>query len=262
MTLPAGMADTYLHSDYYYAARGRALTIEVASVATSGDHGFWFDIGGPTDYADIGVSENQLRVGRSIGGNRVPVATPVPYDPTAHRFWRLRDDGAAIHYEVSADGVTFDELATAASPFVDVDYALATIWGYGEDAVDGSELRVASIRADTVAGHCPVDTFTEDFEDGVLDTHFGLGYASAGCQRAVVGGELHFDVPANASGESCRAESGSGYDLTDSAVSLEVLSPGKEGRVLLRGARRRRLCGVGGQRRRATSRRRSSTAPH
>lgn len=40
----------------------------------------------------------------------------VPYDPVAHRHWRIRDAGGSIRLEVSADGVAFTELATVTEP--------------------------------------------------------------------------------------------------------------------------------------------------
>lgn len=41
----------------------------------------------------------------------------VDYDPLAHKWLRLHHDGAVMHYQTSADGQTFQTLATVALPF-------------------------------------------------------------------------------------------------------------------------------------------------
>jgi hypothetical protein len=40
----------------------------------------------------------------------------IPYDPVAHRWWQLRQDGPRVYYEVSADGVTWSSIADVEAP--------------------------------------------------------------------------------------------------------------------------------------------------
>ncbi|MFI8297288.1 hypothetical protein ACIGCZ_15245 [Streptomyces nigra] len=52
-----------------------------------------------------------LRVGYADGGALFPT-----YDPVAHAWLRLREDGGTLHWEASPDGLTWTVLRTAASP--------------------------------------------------------------------------------------------------------------------------------------------------
>ena len=62
------------------------IAFEPAAVAESGEDTFWF--GG-----NLGSSFN----------------TPIPYDPVAHRWWRIRLDGSTARFEASPDGGTWTE---------------------------------------------------------------------------------------------------------------------------------------------------------
>src|SRR5690606_38691324 len=50
-----------------------------------------------------------------------------PYDPVAHRWLRIRDEGGALYFEHSADGVTWEELAVRSPNQIPVDDLLVSL---------------------------------------------------------------------------------------------------------------------------------------
>jgi hypothetical protein len=105
--------------------RSRQVTIEVAQVPDQA--AMLLDV-------DNGVVP-WLRLNYD-GGNLVAAIdssfyTLVPYDPIAHRFWRIREQGGSVFFETSPDDAVYTTLYEVPTPsFVDV-----VRWGVGAGTV-------------------------------------------------------------------------------------------------------------------------------
>jgi len=65
----------------------------------------------------------QLRCIWKDDGTSSEVCPNVDYDPTSHRFFRIREDGGTLFWEVSGDGNSYEELGRLEHPF-----ALENVW--------------------------------------------------------------------------------------------------------------------------------------
>ena len=92
----------------YPPAASGASTAAMSFLVLSGTGGT--DAGFLIDAAQTAMGL-YLRVGYADGG-----ALFLTYDPVAHAFLRLREDGGTLHWETSADGVAWTVRRTAASP--------------------------------------------------------------------------------------------------------------------------------------------------
>jgi hypothetical protein len=61
---------------------------------------------------DIRISDGTVRMRQVLAGSPVTSAS-IPYDATAHRFWRLREAGGRIFWDSSPDGATWRSRADA-----------------------------------------------------------------------------------------------------------------------------------------------------
>lgn len=94
---------------------GDSLFVEVPSISTSIPTLYTYfraEIDSENGYEL--VLTNDLLVPRvEVNGNLMGQAFP-DYDPAAHRWWRIREDGGTVFWDASADGTSWTELAQAA----------------------------------------------------------------------------------------------------------------------------------------------------
>jgi hypothetical protein len=93
-----------------YSSQEMCATVELTEVPSSEGLGY-FNIVGGTEKIEFIVYRGNLEL------RTVTTATPasigvLPFDPIAHRFWRLRQQGGVTHWDVSADGAPFFMLAS------------------------------------------------------------------------------------------------------------------------------------------------------
>jgi hypothetical protein len=72
------------------------------------------------NYTELILGGPDLHSVTWVAGVSVGVLS-VPYDATAHAWWRLREQGGTIFYEVSQDGIGFVEHSSVASPYSSAD---------------------------------------------------------------------------------------------------------------------------------------------
>jgi hypothetical protein len=151
----------------------------------------------------------------------------VPFDVTQHRFWRFRDDGSTIHFEVSGDGASFTEMTTYPSANVRLDVAVLNLGAYGDvDAV--GHFTVGSATATGMTPSCPASSYSNDFQDGMPDLEFSWGYRDGTCDFQEVDGVLRFFAPSTCQDEGTSAGSLAAFDLSDSSASIEVVTPNSD----------------------------------
>jgi len=139
-----------------------------------------------------------------------------PYDPVAHRWWRLGESGGVLSFGASPDGAnwtTFHEVP--APPFIEAGYLTLS-------TNDSAKLLpIGQIRFDNLnpqgGSFCGVDQLHETF-----DQDLGEGwskYEDTECQSAVIGGAFETTLPTGSVGQ-CSITTRHGYDLRGRAITV------------------------------------------
>ena len=63
----------------------------------------------------LATHNGQLLAAQNVGGPGTLHAS-LPYDPAAHRWWRIREQGGVTYWEVSADGCGWTAIASTSNP--------------------------------------------------------------------------------------------------------------------------------------------------
>ena len=93
------------YSKNLYDLTDSCITIEVVQVLNLVPGTFTFLSAGPDDgnRVELGVDKGQLSARLWLSGG-ITVLAACPYDPVAHRWWRLRENSGTTWWEVSPDG--------------------------------------------------------------------------------------------------------------------------------------------------------------
>ena len=145
-----------------------------------------------------------------------------PYDSIAHRFWRISELNAMLHFEASPDGVTWAQLLVTPTPAfvttvridlgVNGDPAKAS----GSVAFDNLNTQVPS------ATWCKAATFTDDFQRTTFGTAWLNRYTSGGGCAMSINNGAHLDQ--NVLPAICYLGSSHAFDLTESTASALIYS--------------------------------------
>jgi hypothetical protein len=97
-----------------------------------------------------------------------PGFTSLPYDPVAHAWVRIREAGGDLHWETSADGITWTTRRTEASPawVADADLQVQLIAHRDGGTDDFAEFDDFNVTPSTAL----FADLTDDFDDNVVDT--------------------------------------------------------------------------------------------
>jgi hypothetical protein len=95
-----------------YDLRDDSVTLDVAEV-TAGAAQTFLGVEDLSGAEALVVVESGMLIARA--GTSTNVAA-VPYDAAAHRVWRIRTEGTTLHWEASANGELFTEIAAAEAP--------------------------------------------------------------------------------------------------------------------------------------------------
>lgn len=124
-----------------YDLRGGSIEAEVAQIADQARVYTLFGLsgaqGGQTKVA-VGFNTGAPALTVEVDGNQLASAAWLP----AERFWRIRESGGELIWEVSTDRVTYGERHRVAQPF-DVSAVKIDLWGWNEGT--GGELRFESV---------------------------------------------------------------------------------------------------------------------
>src|SRR5690606_37331628 len=135
-----------------------------------------------------------------------PDAVELPYDPVAHLWLRLREDGTNVYWDTSPDGSTWTNRRTLATPAwvtTSIDDTAVDLWSYRDAGVED------------YAAYDNVNTLS----DGAVITGAGTGSAqstaSATGKRIAYGaGTAVAETVADAAGHATRYGSGTGSAQT------------------------------------------------
>lgn len=134
-----------------------------------------------------------------------------PWNP-AEIYWRIKEDGGDMVWEVSTDRATWDELHRRALPFP-VDHVRGVLASSGE-VTGGSRARFEDMNlAGTTARFCPTDDLRDDFAAAPLGPTWDP-YTDAGCTIDETGGNLVMTFEGNNTNSFCGMSSLELWDLT------------------------------------------------
>jgi hypothetical protein len=148
----------------------------------------------------------------------------LPYDSVAHKWWRIREEEGVLYWELSADGSSWTELHQEPDPFPpDMVYVYLCAGG---DLATASEARMDELNPDGDPSQpwCPINSLTDDFEDGVIAAPWADSWGETGCTLEESGGEatILFDGTPNV---VCRYETAPVYDACDGHVTIQITEP-------------------------------------
>jgi hypothetical protein len=214
------------HSQRLYDLGNDAVSVEVTQAAAGNARTFLVAHYDDQNYLELGMRFGKLICASVVDGNLLILATPI-YNPLIDRFWRIRDNGVTTFWETSPDGVAY--VIRAQTPTAQL-FPLSSVRINIGAALASMDPGPGEARFDTVNGGgpsavkwCPPTALTDDFEDGVRGREWLRSYDSPNCTLTEVGGELAVKPPDNAVGY-CAYGSSSSYDLTGSAMTMEVPS--------------------------------------
>jgi hypothetical protein len=203
--------------------RDAAIEVEVQAMLQDGAASFAAGNRGMSIALTLRDGQLVARIDKSGG----PASYEVPYDPEAHRWWRISDAGGTVALSTSADGAQWAPILTGTGvPYTPAVAVSLSGDGTGTDGGIGTvtfrNLRATEHGAAVgPAPWCKAATFSDEFEGNAL----GLAWSASGnpaatCDPRVAGNKLHVDQP----GVACAGyvRSAALYDLTDSAVVLDV----------------------------------------
>jgi hypothetical protein len=228
VALPSGMLGSVyaaFQAKRLYDFRSDAVTVEVAQVANALTEARTFLVLAydNQNYIELSQRQGQLSSVTVINGVTQTLST-LSYDPIAHRFWSLRDDGTNTYWETSPNGSAWT--IRAQTPTASL-FPVSSIRVDVGASLDDSQLNPGEAHFDNVNGGgastgkwCPASTLTDDFGDGMIGRAWSRSYEGA-CTYTEVGGELVL-TPAPNTVDYCAYVSSSSYDLTGSSVTIAV----------------------------------------
>jgi len=149
----------------------------------------------------------------------------LPYDPVAHRWWRLRHQGDKVYWETSPDGNDWTERASRpASVAFDPRYAAVRLWVSAGDSALGGEAHFDNVTGSGPGnGHwCKATALRDDFAalEPTDDWLFiEADYDAVGRQY---GSELVITPAPNTENSAYSYESSRFYDLSGAGIGFEL----------------------------------------
>lgn len=209
-------------SEHFYDLRGDAVSIEIKSMVNTASSArvslaaYDDDNNGVVLFQQGGT----LRCSKWIDGMEAELGR-APYDPIAHRFWRMREDSGTLAWETSADGLRWDAQASSSNLFDLSSVKVQLVAEVGPGEPDPGEARFDNLNGGRPTGAwCKSSTLKDDFDDGVTSHMWHRSYFDGACQH-VENGELVFSVPPDGRGV-CYYTSSSAFDLTADALTVKV----------------------------------------
>lgn len=219
VTPSAAAFSGYLASPYV-DLRDAAAEVEVRTMVTAGTGAVAMFMFTHRDGGRFGISVADGMMTMGAGGD----TATIPYDPVAHRHWRVAGVGDEVVFSTSPDGLDWTAHHTAnAPPFVD---GLAIGLGAVNPQAAPAPGTVTFAQFNTTvapAAWCAAATLSDDFNDATIGRAWAYhGHTSAGClEYENTVGNARVDQNGSA---ACDAFYGASalYDLTASAMVVRI----------------------------------------
>jgi hypothetical protein len=208
-----------LVSSRHYLFDESQLSVDAQGVADLAGVETDFNLTSAAGSVGIRVGGGAIEARRRVLADPPETVGSIPFAPASHRYWRLREDDDRIHWELSADGLTWTALAEAPSGLLDRP-AKAELLIVESSTVAG-EIRFDDVNgvgepADTI--WCPIADLRDDFDDPLVDEQWEVT-SNGACLAEERDGVLQVTNPTV--GERCGYRSALGYDLTDGQIAID-----------------------------------------
>lgn len=225
--------DNYEYGGYetqrLYLLRGSRVFVEVPDYdpATDGTVTLLLDTESVNDVA-FELYGGEVVLSYALGGDRHTL-TKLAHDPEAHRFWQVREEEGTLYWETSPDAETWEIQATTSSlPFDDL-MQVKLLIGLPGGAGPVFFGKVNGGVAAQDQAWCAIDSFRDDFDDGLVGAAWSF-WSNGACSFFERDGALAFSFPPAGDGD-CGYDSITYYDLTGRTVSVEVPQVDESGKV-------------------------------
>ena len=207
--------------DKIFPRKDSSLAIEIverSADATSGAYLLIEDRDG--DHVEFYEEDGQLYAVLHTSADEL-VLDQFPFDPVAHRFWRIRESDGLFAFATSPDGQQWTEHVTDTAD--GVDGWLGAEVGLWKWTTGGGPARLV---VDNLNGgvsdqdFCPSASLQDDFEDGERDLDWQLRDSNE-CTASERDGRLGFGFPVSGYSE-CAYRSYTRFDLRSSTISIEA----------------------------------------
>lgn len=210
-----------------YDLTGSEVWIEVTEMldTSTGAEAFLTITTGGDDYIAIGQRGGSFRASRTIDDAWMQLGSE-PYDPVAHRFWKIRETAGTVYWEYSSDGADWQSLASApVATLFPLDSMLIQFGAltFGDETTPGT-VRFDNLNGGTPSSvpFCPMETLVDDFEDPARARVWSESYESAHCSLDETDGELQISLDGE-EGVDCGYVSSKAFDLSESSFAVEVV---------------------------------------
>lgn len=224
----ASSGELRVSSTFAFDLRGSAVVVEVpvAADGTPGTANTYLDVTWPYDwYLSMGRSGDELSL--AVQTESGSDTNALPYEPTAHRWWRIAEADDEVSFDTSADGTTWTAQWQAPTPaFVEASYLTLGVWHDGQ-AAEPVEAHFDNLNPEG-ASFCGLSQphLTFDAEPGIgWDT-----WENEPCAWSVTGGRLEALIPTGGAGE-CGLVSRYGFSLRGESLTIAFaeLPPAAQG---------------------------------
>ncbi|MBW2455073.1 MAG: hypothetical protein JRI68_11210 [Deltaproteobacteria bacterium] len=230
LQLTSGAASTHYGSfisERYYDFREGSVAVEVTSLP---------DLATParlelhvrrSDHQALvtRVSGNVLSFHKSVNGGAE--IGSIAFDAGEHRWWRIRQADDSVFWETSANGSAWSVQAEEQlDGLFDLDYVQVrlVLYSAGADPATTASFDNVTTTGPGDGSWCPASVLRDDFSDDELADQWLHRHGSGGISAVRLNGQLTISPVAELDEDSYYSYIPSRlYDLTDSAVSLEVI---------------------------------------
>jgi hypothetical protein len=219
-----------LTSRHHHDLRGGAIAIDSThTLAGPSFANFWL---GPDSNHNVRflLQAGQLRPSYELGGSGLDMDS-IPYDPVAHRWWRIREEGGVVYWEASPDNADYtvlaERLVTALFPMDNVRMRIrAYANGTTPAAAQTTTVNEIVVTGPGTGAWCPIDGIADDFESDNRSTEWLLTGGTDGTGAVQTAGQVFLNLLPT--GESdYQYISSKNYDLTEGQVSVELVTHGE-----------------------------------
>lgn len=234
LSTSSSYGNAYITTRHFHDMRGSSAAVEVSSAALVAPAWALFKIhrsdGNEVRFFVRGTS---LTAEYQLNGATAQLAT-LTYDPTAHRWWRIREDTGIVYWEVSPDATTWTAVAERPeSGLFPMDQVRMRARAYANGT---TPLVTPTFTIDNLVIEgpgdgtwCPMSSLRDDFADGYRAEDWLFTGGTSGAAMLELEGQVFVNLIAGAADPIYRYISSKNYDLTSNQVTVELVEHGTGG---------------------------------